>query len=164
MDNWWTTVLWSGSTKWRNRFLKHFWWFALKYFFDLHIKSLITLKIFGATFGIEGGGQLPPLPPLATRLSSATWKRSFVDVRCVGATFVSFRCLNQIFFPRCEKLNAIAVGKGDINTCELKKLLPSACTHTSRKLQWRMKTTRRKARAFQRSTTSAEVALPLWRC
>jgi len=34
----------------------------LKYLFGLHIKSLIDLKIFGATFGI-GGGKLSPLPP-----------------------------------------------------------------------------------------------------
>jgi len=64
MDNCWTTVLWSGSTKLCNRLRKHFRWFALKYFFALDIKSLIDLKIFGATFWI-GGGQLPSLalPP-----------------------------------------------------------------------------------------------------
>jgi len=39
----------------------------VKYFFGLHIKRFINLKIFGATFGI-GGGKLPPLPTLATRL------------------------------------------------------------------------------------------------
>jgi len=60
MDNWWTTVLWSGSTKLCNS--KHFRWFALKNFFGLHIKSLIDLNIFGATFGI-GGGQLSHCPP-----------------------------------------------------------------------------------------------------
>jgi len=31
-----------------------------------YTKSLINLKNFGSTFGL--GGQLPPLPPLATRL------------------------------------------------------------------------------------------------
>jgi len=60
MDNWWTTVLWSVSTKLCNS--KHFRWFALKNFFGLHIKSLIDLNIFGATFGI-GGGQLSHCPP-----------------------------------------------------------------------------------------------------
>ena len=40
MDNWWTTVLWSGSTKLCNRFRKHFRWFALKYSFGLDIKKL----------------------------------------------------------------------------------------------------------------------------
>jgi len=39
----------------------------VKYFFGLHIKRCTNLKIFGATFGI--GGELPPLPSLATRLS-----------------------------------------------------------------------------------------------
>jgi len=34
----------------------------VKYFLGLHIKSLIILKLFGATFGI-GGGKLDPLPP-----------------------------------------------------------------------------------------------------
>jgi len=51
MDNWWTTVLWSDSTKLCNS--EHFRWFTLKIFFGLHIKSLIDLKIFGATFGID---------------------------------------------------------------------------------------------------------------
>jgi len=37
---------------------KKFSWFALTHFFDLHIKSLINLKIVSATFGIVG--QLPP--------------------------------------------------------------------------------------------------------
>jgi len=41
----------------------------VKYFFGSHIKRFINLKIFGATFGI-GGGQLPPLPPLAMRLNA----------------------------------------------------------------------------------------------
>ena len=63
IDNMENIVLWSGSTKgWCNRFRKQCRWFALKYFFGLRIKTLITLKIFGATFGI-GGGALPPLPP-----------------------------------------------------------------------------------------------------
>jgi len=34
MDNWWTTVLWSGSTKLCTS--KKFRWFTLKYFFGLH--------------------------------------------------------------------------------------------------------------------------------
>jgi len=39
----------------------------LKHFCGLHVKSLIDLKIFGATFGI--GGEIAPIaPPLATRL------------------------------------------------------------------------------------------------
>ena len=67
MDNWWTLVLWLGSTKLCSRFRKHFRWFALKYFFGLHIKNLIALKIFGATLGI-GGGNCPHCPPLGTRL------------------------------------------------------------------------------------------------
>ena len=66
MDNCWTTVLWSGSTKSCNRLRKHFRRFALKYFFGLDIKIFIDLKIFGATFGI--GGLLPTSPPVATRL------------------------------------------------------------------------------------------------
>jgi len=61
MDNWWTTEFWSGSTKLCNKLRKHIRWFALKYFFGLHIKSLIAPKIFGAALGI--GGQLPLLPP-----------------------------------------------------------------------------------------------------
>jgi len=35
----------------------------LKYFLGLHIKSLITLKIFGATFGIGGGAIASIAPP-----------------------------------------------------------------------------------------------------
>ena len=61
MDNWWTTVLWSGSTELCNRFRKHFRSFALKYFFGLHIKSLIDLKIFCETFEI--GGEIAPIAP-----------------------------------------------------------------------------------------------------
>jgi len=59
MDNSWTTVLWSGSTKLCNS--KPFRWLMLKNFFGLHIKSLIDLKMFGAYFGI--GGAIAPLPP-----------------------------------------------------------------------------------------------------
>ena len=71
MDNWWTIVLWSSSTKLCNRYRKRYRRFALKYFCGIHIKSLTALKIFGGTIGI-GGGQLPPLPPpLATRLTAA---------------------------------------------------------------------------------------------
>jgi len=68
MDNCWTTVLWPGSTKLCNNLRKHFRWFALKYFFGSDIKSLIDLKIFGATFGIGGGAIAPIASPLATRL------------------------------------------------------------------------------------------------
>jgi len=53
-----TTVLWSGSTKLCNRFRKHFGWFALQYFFGLHIKSLIDLKIFVQLWEL-GGGSCP---------------------------------------------------------------------------------------------------------
>jgi len=66
-DNCWTAVLWSGSTKLCNKLRKHFRWFTLKYFFGLDIKSLIDLKIFGATFGI-GVGNCPHCPPKATCL------------------------------------------------------------------------------------------------
>jgi len=77
MDSCWTTVLWSGSTKLCNRLCRHFPWFALKYFFSLDIKSLIDLKMFGATFGI--GGEIAPL--LATRLitpSHEFWNKFLV--------------------------------------------------------------------------------------
>jgi len=79
-DNWWTTVLWSGSTKLCNS--KHFRWFTLKNFFGLHIKSLIDLNIFGATFGI-GGEAIAPIPPLATRL---------VVILVIVKIFASFAC------------------------------------------------------------------------
>jgi len=62
MDNCWTRVFWSGSTNICNRLSKNFRWLALKYCFELDIKSLIDLKIFCTTFGI-GGGELSPLPP-----------------------------------------------------------------------------------------------------
>jgi len=68
IDNWWTIVLWSGSTNkgWCNRFRKQFRWVALKYFFGLHIKCLITLTILGQLS--ELGGKLLPLSTLATRM------------------------------------------------------------------------------------------------
>ena len=77
MDNWWTTVLWSDSTKLCNS--EHFRWFTLKIFFGLHIKSLIDLK----TFGIGGGAIVPIAPP---------WLRAWVNhgklriIRCNGDT------------------------------------------------------------------------------
>ena len=72
IDNWWTTVLWSGSTKLCSS--KHFRWFTLKYFFGLHIKGLIDLKIFGAAFGIEGGNCPHCSPP---------WLRAWVHIVCI---------------------------------------------------------------------------------
>ena len=67
MNNWWTTVLWSGSTKLCSRFRKHFRLLALKYFFGLHIKSLVNLN-FRCNFRNWGGGNCPHCHPLATRL------------------------------------------------------------------------------------------------
>ena len=87
MDSWWTIMLWSGSTKiWCNRFRKQFRWLALKYFFGLHIKSLIALKIFGATFGIEGGSCLHCPPPgyapgtLLCKLSLVSCLKSLINI------------------------------------------------------------------------------------
>jgi len=45
----------------KERFLKRFLWFALKYFLGLHIKSLINLKL--CVHLSELGGELPPSPP-----------------------------------------------------------------------------------------------------
>jgi len=42
-------------------------------FLGLHIKSLINLKNFGATFAI--GGQLRPFLPLATCMIETTFSR-----------------------------------------------------------------------------------------
>ena len=81
MDNWENMVLWSGSTKgWCNRFRKQCRWFAVKYFFVLRIKTLITQKFFGAT---ELGGGIAPIAPPVTRLVSRIlnkqekWKSAF---------------------------------------------------------------------------------------
>jgi len=85
MDNWWTTMLWSGSTKLCSS--KHFRWFALIYFFGLHIKSWIDLKIFRATFGIAGNNC--PRCPLATRLGVHCEKRH------VDSEISSERCVRE---------------------------------------------------------------------
>jgi len=87
MDNCWTRVFWSGSTNICNRLSKNFRWLALKYCFELDIKSLIDLKIFCTTFGI-GGGNCPHCLHLATRLQ---WSRrnhgvAIIDYFISGST------------------------------------------------------------------------------
>jgi len=58
----WPACLSPWTKGWcRKGSLKQFRWFALKYFFGLHIKSLTNLSIFGSTFGI--GGNCPHRPP-----------------------------------------------------------------------------------------------------
>jgi len=52
------------SPNFQTELFKQFRWVALKYFFGFHIKSLIDLKTFGATFEIGG---IVPIDPLRLR-------------------------------------------------------------------------------------------------
>ena len=61
MDNWWTTVIWSGSTKLCNRFRKHFG--DLRWNISLACTSKVWLTWKFLVQLWELGGQLLPLPP-----------------------------------------------------------------------------------------------------
>ena len=111
MDNWWTTVLWSGSTKLCNRFRKHFRWFAPKYFLGLHIKSSIDLKVFVATFGIFWG----ELPPLATRLVLGQGCGTYLFSRAAWIVHYRWRAAKSINFIHLKFYLYLTMRKSDFS-------------------------------------------------
>ena len=63
VGNWWTILLWSGSTKGWSRAGSAILLICTEVFLGLHIKTLIILKCFAATFGIRGA-IAPTAPPI----------------------------------------------------------------------------------------------------